>query len=113
MVLGSRLTVRQGRVVCQRDGTAEESHEFRLSVAGSAVWDAIIVEADLSREFTGSGIVTFRDPSAGEFLHGTPQERFEGCPALAKGLPSHPFGPVTDRPCPTQGSRPFWCSPAP
>jgi hypothetical protein len=82
------LTVWRGQVVCNEDGTAEESYGFRLSVGGSEVWDPIMVELDLTCEFADPGFVTFRNPATGEVLNGTLQEGFEGCPALAKGIPS-------------------------
>lgn len=85
---GAKLTVWEGQVVCNDDGTAEESYGFRLSVGGSAVWEPIIVELDLTCEFADPGLVTFRNPATGEVLDGTLQEGFEGCPALAKGIPS-------------------------
>lgn len=85
---GTKLTVWQGQVVCNEDGTAEESYGFRLSVGGSEVWDPIMVELDLTCEFADPGFVTFQNPATGEVLSGTLQEGFEGCPALAKGIPS-------------------------
>jgi hypothetical protein len=85
---GTKLTVWQGQVVCNEDGTAQESYGFRLSVGGSEVWDPIMVELDLTCEFADPGLVTFRNPGTGEVLNGTLQEGFEGCPALAKGIPS-------------------------
>lgn len=85
---GTMLTVWQGEVVCNGDGTAKESYGFRLSVAGSGIWHPIMVELHLTCESGGPGLVTFRNPATGEVLTGILQEGFEGCPVLAKEIPS-------------------------
>jgi hypothetical protein len=85
---GTKLTVWRGQVVCNEDGSAKESYGFRLSVEGSAVWDPIVVELDLACDFAGPGPVAFRNPTTGEVSYGTLQEGFDGCPALAKDIPS-------------------------
>jgi hypothetical protein len=84
---GSKLTVAQGQLSCASDGTAEESYLFRLSMQGSAVWDPVRVNLDLTCELTGPTSVRFRDRLTGEVLDGTVQERFDGCPVMVKDLP--------------------------
>jgi hypothetical protein len=85
---GTKVALWQGEVVCNEDGTAEESYGFRLSVDGSEVWNPIMVKLDLTCELEAPGGVTFRNSATGEVMSGTFQEGFEGCPALAKGIPS-------------------------
>ena len=85
---GSKLTVAQGQFSCAGDGTAEEGYLFRLSRQGSASWDAIWVNLELTCELTGPGAVRVRNPLTGEALDGTILERFDGCPVIAKELPS-------------------------
>ncbi len=84
----SKLTVAQGQFSCAADGTAEESYLFRLSRQGSASWDPIWVNLELTCELTGPGAVTVRYPLTDEGLEGTILERFDGCPVIAKELPS-------------------------
>lgn len=84
----SKLTVAQGQLSCNADGTAVESYLFRLSSQGSASWEPIWVELELTCELTGPGSVAFRDPRTGERLDGTILERFDGCPVISKELPS-------------------------
>ena len=85
---GSKLAVAQGQLSCASDGAAEEAYLFRLSRQGSASWDPIWVNLELTCELTGPGWVRFRDRLTGEDLDGTILERFDGCPVLAKELPS-------------------------
>jgi hypothetical protein len=85
---GTKLALWQGQVVCNEDGTAEERYGFRLSTEGSEVWDPIMVELDLTCEFDGTGLVTFRYPATGEVQEGAFLEGFEGCPALTKEIPT-------------------------
>ena len=85
---GSKLTVAQGQLRCAVGGTAAERYLFRLSRQGSAVWDPIEVNLDVTCELTGPGSLKFRDRQTGEVLDGTILERFDGCPVIAKELPS-------------------------
>jgi hypothetical protein len=85
---GSKLTVARGQLSCANDGTAEESYLFRLSRQGSAIWDPIWVNLDLTCELTGPESLRFRDRLTGEILDGAILERFDGCPVIAKELPS-------------------------
>ncbi len=85
---GSKLSVAHGQLSCAENGTAEEGYLFRLSKQGSAVWDPIWVNLDLTCELTGPGSVRFRDNRTGEVLDGKILERFDGCPVIEKGLPS-------------------------
>jgi hypothetical protein len=85
---GSKLTVAQGALSCAANGIAEEGYLFRLSRQGSAVWDPIWVNLEVSCEITGQGSVRFRDRSTGEVRDGAILERFDGCPVIAIELPS-------------------------
>ena len=85
---GSKLTVAQGQLSCSADGTAEEGYLFRLSRQGSASWDPIWVNLELTCELTGLESLRFLDPLTGEGLEGTILERFDGCPVIVKELPS-------------------------
>lgn len=85
---GTQLTVWRGQVSCNEDGSGAENFGFRLSSKGSAIWDPIVVSIDLTCESAGGNQITFRNVDTGEVLHGTLQEGFEGCPVLAKALPS-------------------------
>lgn len=85
---GTVLTVAKGRLVCNADGTAEERYLFRLAEPGSAIWDPIWVNLDLTCEFSGPETVVFRYPFSGEHLVGTLGEGSDDCPFLFKKLPS-------------------------
>jgi hypothetical protein len=85
---GSKLTVAQGWLSCAADGTAEEGYLFRLNMPGSAVWDPIRVNLDLTCELARPRLVRFRDRVTGEVLDGTVLERVDGCPVMAKELPN-------------------------
>lgn len=85
---GSKLSMWQGQVACNEDGTAEERYGFRLNLAGSDVWDLISVAIDLTCEETGSGSVRFQDLETGEVLSGSVHEGSDGCGYLVKKLPN-------------------------
>lgn len=85
---GSKLAVAEGQLRCAANGIAEESYLFRLSSLGSAVWDPIRVNLDLTCELTGPEALRFRDPSTGEVLDGTILARFDGCPVVSKEFPN-------------------------
>ena len=85
---GSKLTVANGHLSCAADGTAEEGYLFRLARQGSAVWDPIRVNLELTCELTGPRSVRFRNRLTGEVLEGKILERFDGCPVFEKRLPS-------------------------
>jgi len=84
----TKLTVAKGELSCAAGGTAAERYLFRLSWKGSAIWDPIWVNLDVTCESTGPGSMRFRDGLTGEVLDGTILERFDGCPVIEKNLPS-------------------------
>ena len=84
---GLKLAMRSGQLVCDENGSAEESYGFFLSTDG-VTWDFISVEIELTCGLDASGTVMFRDRDTWEVLSGSFQEDSDGCSVLVKSLPS-------------------------
>jgi len=85
---GTVVTVAKGGVACDDDGTAEESYLFRRAEPGSAIWDPIWVNIDLTCETVSPGSIRFRNPDTGEVTFGSITEDLQGCVTLSKAFPS-------------------------